>query len=124
LVKAAWRRQGQGGADTGPMFVKAQWAAASEAAEALAQMAARGAKGDVKLASLVRERQDLLAEWQKRDAARMAAASIAPDQRNRQAEAVNVARIGAIEHRPDRHGAQGWLPRLRGAGERGGGLDR
>jgi tetratricopeptide (TPR) repeat protein len=74
LVKAAWRRQGQGGADTGPMFVKAQWAAASEAAEALAQMAARDAKGDVKLASLVRERQDLLAEWQKRDAARMAAA--------------------------------------------------
>jgi tetratricopeptide (TPR) repeat protein/CHAT domain-containing protein len=99
LIKAAWRRQGQAGADTSPMFVKAQWAAASEAAEALAQMAARGAKGDVKLASLVRERQDLLAEWQKRDQARTAAASTAPDKRNKQAEAENVARIGAIEAR-------------------------
>jgi tetratricopeptide (TPR) repeat protein/CHAT domain-containing protein len=99
LVKAAWQRQSQAGADTGPMFLKAQWAAASEAAEALAQMAARGAKGDAKLASLVRERQDRLAEWQKRDAARTVAASTAPDRRNKQVEADNVARIGAIEAR-------------------------
>jgi CHAT domain-containing protein/tetratricopeptide (TPR) repeat protein len=100
LVKVAWRREGQAGADTGTMmFAKAQWAAASEAAEALAQMAARGAKGDVKLASLVRERQDLLAEWQKRDEARTAAASSSPDRRNKQVEADNVARIGAIETR-------------------------
>src|SRR5262249_50644299 len=71
LVKAAWRRS-QGGAETaGEMFVKAQWAAASEASEALAQMAVRSAKGDPKLAALVRERQDLLAEWQKRDEARV-----------------------------------------------------
>jgi hypothetical protein len=81
------------------MFVKAQWAAASEAAEALAQMAARGAKGDVKLASLVRDRQDLLAEWQKRDEARTAAASTAPDKRNKQVETENLARIGGLGSR-------------------------
>src|SRR5262249_55284050 len=97
LVKATWRRRDQGGAETaGAMFVKAQWAAASEAADALAQMAVRGAKGDAKLAALVRERQDLLSEWQKRDEARTAAASTQPDRRNKQAEAENVARIGAI----------------------------
>jgi len=81
------------------MFVKAQWAAASEAAEALAQMAVRGAKGDPKLAALVRERQDLLAEWHKRDEARTAAASTALEKRNKEAEAENVARIGAVEVR-------------------------
>jgi len=99
LVKAAWLREGQAGTDTGTMFVKAQWAAASEASEALAQMAARGAKGDVKLATLVRERQDLLAEWQTRDKARTAAASTAPDRRNKRPEAANITRIGAIEAR-------------------------
>jgi CHAT domain-containing protein/Tfp pilus assembly protein PilF len=99
LIKAVWRSPGQGRSAelTSAMFLKAQWAAASEAAEALAQMAVRGAKGDPKLAPLVRERQDLLAEWQKRDEARTAAASIRPDRRNKAAEAENVARIGAIE---------------------------
>jgi len=100
LVKAAWRRGGQGDAEpAGPMFVKAQWAAASEAAEALAQMAVRGAKDDPKLAALVRERQDLLAEWRKRDEARTAAASTAPDKRNNEMEAENVAGINKIEAR-------------------------
>ena len=37
---------------------------ASEAASSLAQMAARGAKSDTALAALVRERQDLVGEWQ------------------------------------------------------------
>ena len=52
------------------MFQTAQWAQSSEAAASLAQMAARGATGDPALAAIVRERQDLVAEWQKRDAAR------------------------------------------------------
>jgi len=56
----------------GETFEAAQWTQSSEAAESLAQMAARGAKGDPKLAALVRERQDLVAEWQKRDAVRSA----------------------------------------------------
>jgi hypothetical protein len=40
-------------------FQTAQWAHSSDAAASLAQMAARGAKGDPKLAAFVRERQDL-----------------------------------------------------------------
>src|SRR5262249_15726446 len=55
------------------MFQSAQWAQNSEAAASLAQMAARGATGDATLAALVRERQDLVAEWQKRDQLRSAA---------------------------------------------------
>src|SRR5262249_5279786 len=81
------------------MFLKAQWALASDAAQALAQMASRGAKGDVKLASLVRERQDLVAEWQRRDQMRTAAVAQQPDHRDRHAEALNVARLSGIEAR-------------------------
>ena len=48
---------------------------------------------------MVRERQDLVAEWQKRDGARSAAVSQAPDKRDRAAEAANVARLAAIDTR-------------------------
>ena len=81
------------------MFKTAQWALPSEAAGSLTQMAARGAKGDPKLAALVRERQDLVEEWQKRDAARSAAVAQPPDKRDKGAEAVNVARLDAIDVR-------------------------
>jgi CHAT domain-containing protein len=81
------------------MFQTAQWALSSEAAESLAQMAARGAKGDSKLAALVRERQDLVAEWQKRDDVRSAAVAQTPDKRNKDAEAENVTRLAAIDAR-------------------------
>ena len=81
------------------MFQTAQWSSASEAAASLAQMTARGAKGDPELAALVRERQDLVGEWQKRDQARSAAVSQAPDKRDRAAEAANVARLAAIDAR-------------------------
>jgi CHAT domain-containing protein len=81
------------------MFQTAQWALSSDAAGSLAQMAARGAKGDPKLASLVRERQDLVEEWQKRDAVRTAAVSQPPDKRDSAAEAANTARLAAIDTR-------------------------
>src|SRR5215831_9772001 len=81
------------------MFQTAQWAQSSEAAQTLLQMAARGAKGDPRLATLVRERQDLVTEWQKRDAERSAAIAQAPDKRDTQAEAANVARLSAIDTR-------------------------
>jgi CHAT domain-containing protein/Tfp pilus assembly protein PilF len=81
------------------MFQTAQWAQSSEAAQTLLQMAARGAKGDPRLARLVRERQDLVAEWQKRDAARSASVAQAPDKRDAQADAANVARLSAIDTR-------------------------
>jgi CHAT domain-containing protein/tetratricopeptide (TPR) repeat protein len=81
------------------MFQTAQWAQSSEAASSLAQMSARAATGDLKLATLVRERQDLVTEWQKRDDIRTAAVARPPDQRDAQVEAENVARLGAIDSR-------------------------
>ena len=81
------------------MFQTAQWAQSSEAAASLAQMAARGAKGDAKLAAIVRERQDLISEWQQRDQLYSAAVAQAPEKRNRQAEAENGARLAAIDSR-------------------------
>jgi tetratricopeptide (TPR) repeat protein/CHAT domain-containing protein len=81
------------------MFQTAQWAQSSAAAESLSQMAARGAKNDPRLAALVRERQDLVAEWQKRDQVRSAAVAQAPEKRNAQAYAENVARLAAIDAR-------------------------
>jgi tetratricopeptide (TPR) repeat protein len=80
-------------------FRAAQWAKGSEAAASLAQMAVRGAKGDAALSALVRERQDLVAEWQQRDLARTAAAAQAADKRNAQGEAENAARLAAIDQR-------------------------
>lgn len=62
-------------------------------------MAARGAKGDVGLSLLVRERQDLVADWQRGDGARSAAVSQAPDRRDRPAEAANAARLAEIDTR-------------------------
>jgi tetratricopeptide (TPR) repeat protein/CHAT domain-containing protein len=102
LVKAVQRlasKQPDEGTSLREMFQTAQWAQSSEAAESLSQMAARGAKGDSKLAALVRERQDLVAEWQNRDQLRSAAVAQAPDKRNADAEAENIARIAAIDAR-------------------------
>ena len=81
------------------MFQTAQWAQASEAAQSITQMAARGAKREPALAALVRERQDLVAEWQKRDGAHSATVSQPPDKRDRTAEAANVARLAEIDTR-------------------------
>src|SRR5262249_12793796 len=103
LVKAAYRiTPNERNSDAklrAEMFQTAQWAQSSEAAQSLRQMAARGAKGDPRLAALVRERQDLHTEWQKRDPERRAAVAQPPDKRNPQAEAANVARLTAIDAR-------------------------
>jgi CHAT domain-containing protein/tetratricopeptide (TPR) repeat protein len=102
LVKVAYRVASKQRGETGllrEMFQTAQWAQSSEAAQSLVQMAARGAKGDPKLAAFVRERQDLVAEWQRRDLARSAAVAQAPDRRNREAEAENATRLAAIDAR-------------------------
>jgi CHAT domain-containing protein/Tfp pilus assembly protein PilF len=102
LVKATYRLAQEGREDVRLLrdtFQTAQWAQSSEAAQSLAQMAARGAKDDPKLAALVRERQDLVAEWQRRDQARSAAAAQEPEKRNREAEAENVGRLTAIDAR-------------------------
>jgi hypothetical protein len=46
-------------------------------------MAARGTKGDPALSIVIRDRQDLVAEWQKRDSLRTTAVSRLPDERNK-----------------------------------------
>ena len=103
LVKAVSRLNPEGGtpdaAASRETFLTAQWAAGSEAAQSLAQMAARGASGNPALAVLVRERQDELAEWQKRDGLRNAWLGQAPAKRNAKAEAENLSRLGAIAAR-------------------------
>ena len=83
------------------MFQMAQWASNSEAAAAaaLAQMAARGAASDARLAAIVRERQDLVTEWQKRDMERNAAMSRPPDKRDQLGEAAVATRLDAIDTR-------------------------
>ena len=80
-------------------FQTAQWALGSEAAASLAEMAARGASHNTMLEALARERQDLVAEWQKRDALRNAALGRAPDRRDAKAAADNLARTAAIAAR-------------------------
>lgn len=80
-------------------FVAAQWVQGSEAAGSLAQMAARGAAGNSRLSPVVRERQDLLSEWQKHDAARAVAVSQAAASRDQKAEAAVVARMAEIDAR-------------------------
>ena len=100
LVKVAYRLAPSGNsALQREMFETAQWAQSSEAAQSLAQMAARGAKGDPKLAAVVRERQDLVAEWQQLDSARNVSVAQAPDKRDVRAEAVKVVRLAAIDAR-------------------------
>lgn len=84
---------------TAETFQAAQWVAGSDAAGSLAKMAARQATRNTGLAGLVRERQDLVVEWQKRDAAHSAAVSKAEDKRNRKQEAKNVSRLSEIDRR-------------------------
>ena len=103
LVKAVYRLAPEGRAPDAiasrEMFQTAQWAVGSETAQSLAQMAARGATGDLALARLARERQDLVAEWQKRDAQRILWLGQAPDKRDVKAEADNQARFNGIDAR-------------------------
>ncbi len=103
LVKVEYRIAPQGrapdAATSREMFQTAQWAAGSEAAQSLAQMAARGASGNPALAVLARERQDLVQEWQKRDGLRNGWLGQAPDRRDTKAEAEINARLAAINAR-------------------------
>ncbi len=103
FVKAAYRQGMAGGTQDGALageaFQTAQWAAASEAAQSLTQMAARGAAGDPKLAALVRARQDLIAEWHRLDGLRNAALGQPKQRRDLRAEAENQAQLNVIDMR-------------------------
>ncbi len=79
------------------MFETAQWGVGSEAAASLAQMSARSAGGSLQLATLVRERQDLVAEWQGKDKLLIATKGEAPAKRNASGEKELSDRLAAID---------------------------
>ncbi len=81
------------------MFPIAQWALGSDAAGALAKMSARTAANNTALGNLIRERQDLVNEWQKRDQARSQFASLHPNKRDKKQETENKARLDKIDGR-------------------------
>jgi hypothetical protein len=62
-------------------------------------MATRSAKGSHALADLVRERQDLVGEWQAKDRQLIAAKSEPPDNRKGDAEKALADRLGVIDTR-------------------------
>jgi len=80
-------------------YVVAQRAKGSETAMSLAQMSARQARGNSRLALIVRERQDLIAEYQARDKLLIAAASLPANQRHQQSEQEQRSRLSAIDGR-------------------------
>ena len=101
LIKAAYR-SAEGSLPPNlirSMFLKAQWSTQSDAADAMAQMAARGVKGNTALAGIIRDRQDLLGEWQARTIIQLGAFSKPSEKRNADAEAANSARLQDIAAR-------------------------
>jgi tetratricopeptide (TPR) repeat protein len=100
LIKATHRQAGAEPAQfSDKMFETAQWASATEAAQSVAQMAARGATGNGNLARIVRERQDLVGEWHVKDKALIAARTEAPNHRDAEAERAIGNRLAAIDRR-------------------------
>jgi CHAT domain-containing protein len=108
-VRAAWRVAGedprQSAALRAESFRTAQFAIETETARALSQMAVRFGAGDTKLASLVRERQDLQAQWKALDKELSAVLSFSverrggADERARKQMSEIEARIDEIDMR-------------------------
>ena len=103
LVKATYRLSAQD-ADRAQdlargMFTMAQWAQSSQAAASIELMAARQAKGNGTLSDLVRERQDLVEDWQAKDKLLTAARAELPARRNAQSEAALSDRQAEIDRR-------------------------
>ncbi len=103
LTKATYRlaleAKNSGSDLANEMFQAAQWARYSEAAASLAKMGLRSAAGNPELAAIVRERQDLVTEWQERVAVRTAAFSQAPSVRDTQSKDANNSKLAAVDTR-------------------------
>ena len=99
LIKATSRLPVRGPTKaTEEMFEAAQWSLQSETAFSLTEMAARAAAANPELEKLVRERQDLVGEWQKLLDQRYARLAKALDPVNAQAD-VTQSRLNVIEPR-------------------------
>lgn len=103
MVKAGFRAAKSDGADveavSRDMFETAQWLQSSEAAQSMVQMAVRAATHDAALNLLIRERQDLVAEWQRLEILRTSLISQPPAKRNTTQESANSVRLAAIDSR-------------------------
>ena len=103
VIKASFRQAASDDAHASDIakdtFTRAQWAQNTEAASSLEQMAVRQAKGGGALAGLVRERQDLVRDWQAKDKALVAAHSMPPELRNADIETALAARLNEIDAR-------------------------
>ena len=104
FIRAAYRIAVQGPSPVTMMlasetFETAQWVQGSEAAVSLAQMAVRSAQGSPQLAQLVRERQDLVSEWEMKDKQLMAAKNDAPAKRKADGEGALGNRLADIDRR-------------------------
>lgn len=103
LVRSAWGEAERNPSERSKLareaFQAAQWAQGSEAAVSLSQMAARSSAATPAVASLMRERQDLSAEWQAKDKLITASRGRPDDQRNRAEEAQLSTRMAAIDAR-------------------------
>ncbi len=103
---AAQERGPAAGGPAAETFQTAQWALSSDAAASMAQMAARSATGSAELAALVRQRQDLVGDWQAQEKLLIAARGQEPAKRNAAAEKALAdslagmdARLAAIDGR-------------------------
>jgi CHAT domain-containing protein/tetratricopeptide (TPR) repeat protein len=102
LVKAMYRRSDDPNARleaAAETFESAQWSHTSRAAGSLAQMSARQAKGDGFLSRLIRERQDLSAEWQAKEELLTKVRSQLNAIRNAEVDAALSDRLQAIDNR-------------------------
>jgi CHAT domain-containing protein/uncharacterized protein HemY len=103
LVKASWRLAESDTAHMSQladkMFETTQWSQVSGAGLSLALMAARQAKGDGTLARVVRDRQDLIGQWEALDELLIAAASQPPDSRKALVEQEQRVQLSAINGR-------------------------
>jgi CHAT domain-containing protein/tetratricopeptide (TPR) repeat protein len=101
-ARAVYRAEGGSPAARAEGFELAQWALHSSAADALAQMSVRFAKGTGPLAALVRERQNLVAQRQGEDKRLLAAVGKADTRASdaiRTAVAELDAKLDAIDRR-------------------------
>ena len=100
------------------MFETAQWAESSEAARPWPRWRRGRPRAMDQLAALVRERQDLVGEWQAKDKKLIAAKSEAPDVRKPEAEKASRSSCDdRCPHRRDRRPLRQGLSRLRRADE-------
>ena len=99
LIKATYHMGAPSIDHAAQTFETAQWVFASEAAASLAQMAARSTKGSPQLAAIVRERQDLVSEWQLKDKQLIAAKGEEPAKRKPASEKALAERLAAIDLR-------------------------